>query len=316
MASPGMDIHYLRFVLHQDTDGILLSKKRPATVGKEIPQAEEMHDLLQLMVARGTCKVRLTGDDPGSRGDLLEVVALVSGFSGIGEVALTTSGLGLTGRVAELARAGLRSINFNLDTLRPERYRELTGGGDLATARSAMQESLACGLRTKVNCVLQKGVNLDELDNFVGLTKDQPIEARFIEWNASTDRVAPPEAFVSTVETLALIKPPMVHREPEPFGGPALRFEIPGHAGGVGFIANMTDHFCGDCARLAITDHGEIASCIFGRGMNLMRLLRSPGALDSVDAFVDRVVRRKTSLSARLSGWEAPTAPAAPPPLR
>ena len=68
----------------------------------------------------------------------------------------------------------------------------------------------------------------------------------------------------------------------------------------------MTDHFCGDCTRLAITDRGEIASCIFGRGMNLMRLLRSPGAVDSVDAFVDRVVRRKTSLSARLSGWEAP----------
>ena len=93
-----------------------------------------------------------------------------------------------------------------------------------------------------------------------------------------------------------------------PFAGPALRFEVPGHIGGLGFIANVTDHFCADCNRLTLTDRADLASCIFGRGIHLLRLLRSTGGIESVDALIDRVVRRKMSLGARLNGWDTPGA--------
>jgi cyclic pyranopterin phosphate synthase len=310
-----MDVHYLRFVLHADTDGILLSKKRPEPVRRDLPELEELHELLQLFAARGACKVRLMGDDPAKRTDLLELVATMRGIEGVGEVALTTRGHGLEGRIPDLARAGLRSINLNLDTLRAERYEALVGQDGHAGVLRALDESLAAGLRVKINCVLQAGVNLDEVDAFVGLTRERPIEVRFVEWDATTDRIPPPEAFVPTADALALVKPSLLHREPEPFAGPAIRFEIPGHAGGLAFIPNVTDHFCADCNRLVFTDHGELASCIFGRGANLLRLLRSSGAIESVDAYIDRVVRRKVMLAARMSGWDAPGASAHPPSL-
>lgn len=303
MAATVMDVHYLRLVLHSQSDGVLLEKDRPETAAN-FPQVDEFHDLLQLMAARGTCKVRLTGDDPGRRKDLAGLIGFLTGFEGIGEIALTTSGTDLQGRISDLWRTGLRSINFNLDTLKPERYAQMTGHDGFASVWGALQESLRAGLRVKLNCVLQADANLDEIDTFVGLTKEWPLEVRFLESNAATDRMAPPESFVPTTEALALIKPAMLHRESEPFAGPAMRFEIPGHIGGVGFISNVTDHFCGECNRLALTDRGELASCIFGRGVSLLRLLRSPGGIESVDAFVDRVVRRKVSLAARMSGWE------------
>lgn len=303
MAVTGMDVHYLRFYLHDDSDGILMASKRPESA-PDLPGVEELHDLFQLMAARGTCKVRLTGEDPGRRGDLAELIAFVAGFEGVSEVALTTSGANLRGRMSDLWRTGLRSINFNLDTLRPERYAILTGHDGYGAVWGALEEALQNGLRVKINCVLQADANLDEVDAFVALTKEWPLEVRFLESNASADRLAPPETFVPTTEALALVKPQLQHREPEPFAGPALRFEIPGHIGGVGFISNVTDHFCADCNRLLLTDRGELASCIFGRGVSLVRLLRSQGGIESVDAFVDRVVRRKVSLAARMSGYE------------
>jgi cyclic pyranopterin phosphate synthase len=304
-----MDVSYLRLFLHGETDGILMAKRRPANLALELPEPAELRDLLQLLADRGACKIRLSGDDPVLREDLHELVALIAGIAGITEVALTTRGIGLQGRVADLARAGLRSVNFDLDTLKPDRYMRLTGTDAFEGVWGALQESLGAGLRVKVNCVLQEGLNVDEIDDFVSLTADQPVEVRFIEWNSAVDRVAPAAEFVPTREALALVKPPLLHREPEPFSGPALRFEAPGHMACIGFIPNLTEHFCGECDRVGMTDFGEIVSCIFGRGLNLLRLLRSPGSIESVDAFVDRVLRRKTSLAAKISGWDAPSPP-------
>jgi len=306
MSIPLMDVSYIRFMLHGETDQILLSKKRPPSLTLDVPSPKELEELLGLMVARGTCKVRLAGDDPVLREDLPELVALVARLDGVVEVALTTRGIGMAGRVKDLSAAGLRSVNFHLDTLKPDRYAALNGVDEFESVWTAMQESLAAGLRVKVNCVLQEQFNADEIDSFVALTADQPIDVRFVEWNASIDRVAPPEHFVPTWEAIGAIKSPLRQRDPDPFGGPAVRYEIPGHLGGIGFIANLTEHLCADCDRIGLTDLGEISSCVFGRGLSLLRLLRSPGSVASADAFIDRVLKRKASLASKLSGWEAP----------
>ncbi len=309
MITSPAEVGYLRFVLHGKTDGILMATERPTGVMHPVPETQEIRELLNVFAERGVRKVRLVGDDPGVREDLPEVIRMLAGMERISEVAMTTRGPGLAGRMTEIAEAGLCTINFDLDTLRPERYAQITGRDGFREVWRAVQGALAAGLQVKLNTVLQKEVNDDEIDAFVELTADQPIEVRFVEWNACTDRVAPPERFVPTWEAMAAVKPPLSLKETGPLSGPALVFEIEGHLGSIGFIPNVTEHFCSHCNRMGLTDYGEVVSCIFGRGLSLVRHLRAPGGLASVEAFVDRVWRRKTTLAAKLAGWEAVPAP-------
>jgi GTP 3',8-cyclase len=310
MSGPITDLGYLRFVLHAETDGILLQQSRPADLASNVPETREVRELMRILVQRGARKVRLAGDDPALRADLPELVQFVADVPGVRDIALTTRGLGLLGRLGEVASNGLRTINFDLDTLRPDRYREVHGRDGFEEVWKAVEESLHLGLTVKLNTVLQHGVNTDEIDAFVDLTARRPIEVRFLEWNSCADRIAPPDRFVPTWEAMALVTPPLTPRETDRFSGPAVCFEIPGHKGSVGFVSNVTEHSCAQCNRLGLTDYGEIRSCIFGRGLSLVRHLRSPGGVASVEMFVDRVWRRKATLAAKLTGIE--TLPAAP----
>jgi molybdenum cofactor biosynthesis enzyme MoaA len=313
MAATPADVSYLRLILHKDTDGLLMARKRTGPRCATIPEVRELRTLLRLLVEHGIEKIRLTGEDPAERTDLLELISLVASVDGVREVAMTTAGVGLSDRIGELAQRGLEVISFHLDTLKPERYAQLTGKDAFAEVWSAVEQSLAAGLAVKFNVVLQRGVNDDEIDDLVALTHDRPILVRFIEWNTLVERVAQPENFISAHEIMSAIKPPLIPRRPRSYDGPALVYDIPTHAGSVGFIPNITEHFCGACNRIGLTDHGEIMSCLFGRGLSLVRHLRSPSGVSSVSDFIDRVLRRKVLLSARLEGYAV--APAVAPPM-
>ena len=296
-------IRYLRFVLHGETDGYLMAKKRPGSPALPLPEIKELRTLLRVLVSHGVRKIRVTGDDPALREDLPEVVQMLGEISGIKEVALTTRGMGLKGRVKELSKRGLGSVNFSLDTLRPERYKKLNKGSNFDDVWGAVEETIAAGLKVKFNVVVRRKINDDEVSDFIALTHKQPVHVRLLEWNTSTETVARPRDFVSTREVMAAIKPPLVPHTPSNMDGPALIYAIPGHAGTIGFIPNITEHFCDSCTRIGLTDKGEILSCIFGHGLSLARHLRSPGGAASVSAFIDRVLRRKFLLAAKLSGF-------------
>jgi molybdenum cofactor biosynthesis enzyme MoaA len=319
MATHFERVSYLRLVLHQETDGLLLARRRPAGVVLPIPEVKELKLILRVLVDHGIEKIRLSGDDPALREDLLDLVAMLAGLEGVRELAITTRGIGLDGRIAEMQGQGVRAINFNLDTLQPERYAKLHGADRFAEVWSAVQAAVVGGLTVKLNVVVQRDFNEDEIGAFVAVTQDQPLHVRFVEWNAASDRIAPPEQFLSAREVMAAIGPPLVPREPAPTDGPALVYSMPGHKGSVGFIPNVTEHFCSSCDRIGLTDFGDILSCIFGHGLNLVRHLRSPGGTQSVAAFVDRVLRRKVLLASKLEGIH-PESPAdvaraaAPPP--
>jgi cyclic pyranopterin phosphate synthase len=309
MSGPTTDIGGVRFLLHGETDGILLSENRPTSLASDIPEASEIRTLLRVLIKRGARRVRLVGDDPALRQDLPDLVRMVAEIPGVIEVALTTGGRGLRGRLGLLSTGGLRTLNFDLDTLRRERYARLIGHDGFDEVWSAVEEAIHLGITVRLNTVLQHGVNLDELDAFVDLTAKHPVEVRFLEWNTDIDRLAPPDQFVPTWEAMALVKPPLLPRDGDRHDGQALRFEILGHVGGIGFVANMTEHHCALCNRLGLTDYGEIQSCAFGRGLNLVRHLRSKGGVASVETFVDRIWRRKVTLAAKLSGLDALPAP-------
>ncbi|MCK4413086.1 MAG: radical SAM protein [Candidatus Eisenbacteria sp.] len=307
MPIPAAGLGYLRLLLRAETDGILMAAKRPAALTISVPETDEFRTLLELVAAQSGPKVGIAGDDPLLRQDIDQIVAMVAELPGIGDVAMTTCGLGLAGRVESLAQAGLRGINVDLDTLKPQRYRRGEGRKAFAKVWHGLEEAVSAGLRVKLNTVLERGYNDDEVDDFVKLTEEWPIEVRFVEWNVGIDHVAPPDAFVPTWEAMASIQPPLVPHDSREDGGPAIVLTVPGHKGAIGFIPNLTEHLCNNCERIGLTDSGEIVSCVFGHGLDLLRHLRGPGGAGSVTAFVDRVMRRKSSLAAKLGAWESPT---------
>jgi cyclic pyranopterin phosphate synthase len=309
MPNPAAGLGYLRLLLRAETDGILMAGKRPTSLTVSVPEADEFRTLLEIVTAQSGPKVHIVGDDPLLRGDIEQIVSLASGLPVVEQVALTTRGLGLGERIESLAHAGLREIAIDLDTLRPQRYRPGSGKTDFARIWEGLEGSVAAGLQVRLNTVLERGYNDDEIDDFVQLTAEWPIEVRFLEWNVGADRVAPPESFMPTWEAIAAVQPPLVPREARD-GDLAFVFAVPDHKGTVAFVPNLTEHLCNGCERIGLTDSGEVVSCIFGYGLDLLRHLRGPGGAGSVTAFVDRVVRRKNSLAAKLGGWERPSAPA------
>jgi len=309
MSGPVTDIGGVRFLLHGETDGILLSENRPPSLASNIPEPSEIRTLLRVLVERGACRIRLVGDDPALREDLPGLVRMVAEIPGVAEVTMTTGGHGLSGRLGVLSTEGLRGLNFDLDTLQPARYARLMGRDGFSEVWGAVEEAIHLGLMVKLNTVLQHDVNLDEFDDFVDLTLKHPIEVRFVEWNTGVNRLAPPEQFVPTWEAMAMVKPPLTPRDGGRPDSHAQRFQVLGHQGSIGFIANMTEHQCTLCNHLGLTDYGEIQSCVFGRGLNLVRHLRSSAGVVSVEAYVDRIWRRKMTLAAKLSGVEALPAP-------
>jgi len=316
MSTPSLEVDYLRFVLHEETDGILMTRKRHGALAIETPELRELRELLRIFVDRGIEKIRITGDDPALRSDLIEIVRLLAGFDGVREIAMTTRGIGLAGRVGVLAEEGLQAINFNLDTLQPERFAQMVGTDQFDAIWGALEEALSSGLSVKINAVLCRGTNDDEVDAFVKLATEMPIQVRFVEWNATTDTIASPETFIPTWEVVSMIRQPLTPIERPRYAGPARVFEIPGGQGSIGFIPNVTDHFCVECNRIGLTDFGEITSCIFGRGLSLLGHLRATSGEGRVSAFIDRVLSRKTLLAAKLSGFQpvAIATVAAPPP--
>jgi len=300
MAVSSSEVSYLRFVLRPETDGILMARRRSASLPLPVPETREIKALLRILVGHGIEKVRLSGGDPAQRKDLSEVVGMVADLDGVHEVAMTTGGVGLDGRINELAEQGLHSINFDIDTLNRARYKKLTGSDGFRKAWDAVDEALDAGLKTKLNVVLRRGVNGDEIKDFVALAKRKPLHVRFVEWNACANIIAPPERFLSTREVMSAVKLPLAPLDPVLRDGPALVYTIPGYVGTVGFIPNITEHFCSSCNRIGLTDLGDILSCIFGRGLSLARHLRSPDGTRSVTAYVERVMKRKLLLASKL----------------
>jgi len=144
--------------------------------------AQELVRIVRVMAQLGITKVRVTGGEPMLRRDLLDIIAGIHAISGIQEINLTTNAQHLQGQAAALKSAGLSRLNISLDSLREDRYADMTGGGSLAAVLSGMDEALRAGFSpVKLNAVLLRGVNDDEMKDFVELTKDKPVDMRFIE---------------------------------------------------------------------------------------------------------------------------------------
>ena len=236
-----------------------------AGLGRELSPVE-LRLVGEVAGALGIRRIRLTGGEPLVRPDLPTVVEALSSAPGVEEVALTTNGLLLASSAPALAAAGLRRVNVSLDTLRPERFRAITGFDGLERVLAGLAAVEAMGLwPIKINVVAMRGVNDDELADLAHLTLARPWHVRFIELMpvgaGPDDRRFFDERYLSIGEVrarLGLLEP----LPPEP-GGPARLYRLPGARGKVGFIAPVSEHFCSTCNRLRLTAWGELRSCLF-----------------------------------------------------
>lgn len=238
----------------------------PFKAPEEILRYEEIAFFVRVATRVGISKIRLTGGEPLVRKGLPDLVRMLKATPGVTDVSLTTNGVLLPEFAPQLVAAGLDRVNISLDTLDPERFRQLTRGGSLARALAGVEAALAHGLDpVKLNAVLLPET-VEELDAFIALVRERPLHLRFIEWmpvGGCGPRTAGES--VSKADVIAaLARHGELEAVPSPGGwGPAEYFRVQGHAGTIGFISSMSDHFCGRCNRLRLTAEGRLKSCLF-----------------------------------------------------
>ena len=252
----------------------------PLVERSEILSLEELNLFLAAAAAAGITRVRFTGGEPLLRRGLTSLVRQTAALPGITDVSLTTNGLLLGDMAGELKAAGLSRVNISLDSLRPGRYAAITRGGDLAQVWRGIRAALAAGLEpVKINTVVVRGLNDDELEDLARLTIEPGLHVRFIElMPISSAALFTADSLVSAAEIRAHLAG-MGRWEPVPGpagGGPARYVRLPGAAGTVGFISALSEHFCGACNRLRLTANGCLRACLYhGAEWDVKGLLRA-----------------------------------------
>ncbi len=283
----GRKINYLRLsVTERCTLRCVYCRKDEGACPKAAElSAGELVRITRACVSLGIERVRLTGGEPLLRRDILEIISGIRQIEGITDLSMTSNGQMLAGMAADLKRAGLTRINISLDSLDPNKFHELTGG-DLAKVLEGLQEALAVGLSpVKINMVLIRGVNDDEVDNLIALTHDRPLDVRIIELMPMTAQGTDSALRINNDE-LIKARPYLKPISPRYAGQPSRDYQIDGHQGRVGFISPIYHRFCSGCNRIRVMSDGMLRPCL-GRSVEVS--LKE--ALHGKDVELARVIR-------------------------
>lgn len=224
---------------------------------------EEFVEIGEAAVKLGVRKIRLTGGEPLVRHGILDICRTLRAIPELKELCLTTNGSLLPELAQPLREAGVDRLNISLDTLKPERFREITRLGTLDEVLKGIQAAEDAGFQSlKLDTVLMGGVNDDEIGDFLALTMEHPWEVRFIELMPMGPCAAwPKERFLPVTEVLRRF-PQLEEIEPS---GVARRYRLPGAMGTVGLIAPVSHEFCGECRRIRVTADGRLKGCLHSR---------------------------------------------------
>lgn len=245
----------------------------------EMLSYEELYRVAQACVAQGVEKIRVTGGEPLVRRGLVPFLESLSGIPGLRELVLTTNGLQLGELAQPLRQAGVARLNISLDSLRPEVFEKITRGADLRRVLDGIAAAERAGFGPlKINMVVMRGVNDEEILDFAALSIDRPYTVRFIEYMPTLDDETWGARSMPGSEILAKIAArypllPMVSAET---AGPARNFKIEGAVGAIGIITPVSGHFCESCNRIRVTAAGRMRGCLFSdQGVDLKPLLQS-----------------------------------------
>ncbi|MEZ4701986.1 MAG: GTP 3',8-cyclase MoaA [Rhodothermales bacterium] len=263
---------------------------------------EEIERLSRLFVEAGVTKIRLTGGEPLVRKDVEDVVGRIGRLEGLRTFAMTTNGLLLPKKLPALHAAGVNLLNISLDTLREDRFATITRREGFELVMRAIDMAIEYGYRpVKINCVVLRGFNDDELADFVTLTREKPIEVRFIEYMPFEGNGWKDDRFMAYTEMIERIEaehPGLARQEDGP-NETSKTYRVPGYAGSVGFITSMSENFCGGCNRLRITADGNLKVCLFGNAEVSLRDAMRAGASDAtMREIVEAAVQRKKAAHA------------------
>lgn len=256
---------------------------RPHLDQVELLSYEELYRLAEAAVSAGISKIRITGGEPLVRKGMVEFCRMLGSLPGLTSLALTTNGVHLAKMAGSLKAAGVRRVNVSLDTLQRKRFEAITGRDKLDAVQRGIREAEAAGLHpVKVNVVVMRGINDDEIANLAALTYERPWHVRFIElmpfqharFGDHGDLYMPIGAIIKRIPRIS-----MAHLGPVlTAGGPARMCTLPGAKGRIGFIAPMSWHFCGSCNRLRLTADGKVRTCLFAESEIDVKLPLRSGA--------------------------------------
>ncbi|KAF8330794.1 uncharacterized protein EI90DRAFT_3145710 [Cantharellus anzutake] len=262
---------------------------------------DEVIRLASLFVRRGVTKIRLTGGEPTVRKNLVELVGRLNELRALGlrSIGITSNGIALHRKLSALVDNGLTHLNLSLDTLDPQKFQLITRRtGHDAVLKSLMTSLDSPGIEAvKLNVVVMRGINEDEVLDFVGLTKELNIAVRFIEFMPFSGNKWSHNKMVPSADLLRRISERWPETEavyPGEPNGTARMHRIPGYSGSFGFISSMSDHFCGTCNRLRITADGMIKVCLFDpKEVSLRDIMRSGGSDGDLETAIGLSVKDK-----------------------
>lgn len=263
-------------------------------------EVDEIGRLVRAFATLGMHKIRLTGGEPSLRKDLEQIIERVAAVPGIRKVAITTNGTLLPRRLPGWHRAGLTALNVSMDSLRRERFNAITGHDRLPEIQEGLALAQALGMQSvKLNAVLLRGLNDDELPDWMAFLRDRPISVRFIELMRTGDNADYFERhhLRASVVVDQLLAAGWRLRPRAPDAGPARDYTHPEHRGSIGVIAPYSKDFCQGCNRLRVTARGDLRLCLFGEfGVPLRPLLQHE---DDRDALLARIT---TQLGLKAAG--------------
>jgi GTP 3',8-cyclase len=262
----------------------------------DILSYEEIFTLVKAAAELGIDRVRLTGGEPLVRAGLPDLVKMIAGIKTINDLSLTTNGILLAKYAAELKRAGLMRVNVSLDTLKPDRFRQITRCGELEDTLQGIEAAHKVGLTpVKINMVVMAGVNDDELPDFARKTING-WHVRFIEHmpvNSDTSQpsdLVPVKEMKKRLDFLGKMEPFKIEKG----NGPAKYFRFPGAKGTVGFITPVTEHFCYQCNRLRLTADGKLRLCLLREDeIDLREPLRAGASVAELKTLIEKATAAK-----------------------
>ncbi|KAF5273085.1 hypothetical protein FQR65_LT04827 [Abscondita terminalis] len=258
---------------------------------------DEVIRVAELFVKEGVNKIRLTGGEPTVRKDLADIITNLKKIKNLDMISMTTNGIVLTRQLPALQKAGLDKINISLDTLKKDKFEYITRRKGWERVMMGIDLALQLGYNpVKVNCVLTKGLNDDEILDFVQLTENKNVDIRFIEYMPFGGNKWDFEKMMPYGDMVKLIRtkwPDFYQLQNDP-NDTSKAWKVPGYAGQVGFITSMSEHFCGTCNRLRITADGNLKVCLFGNTeVSLRDAMRGGCSEDELVGLISAAVKRK-----------------------
>ena len=263
--------------------------------------AEEAIRLSRIFVELGVRRIRITGGEPLLRNDLEQIIAGIAKIPKIEDLSITTNASLLANKAAMLKRAGIKRVTISLDAIEDEKFREMSGGKNalpqvIQGIDAALEQDFA---KIKINAVIEKGKNEDQILPLVEFARSRNIELRFIEfmdvgncnqWNM--DKVIPSD----DIKKLIHSQYPLADLDPLFFGETSNNFEYLDGKGKVGFISSVSKAFCSDCTRARLSSDGKLYTCLFcAKGTDLLELMRQGQGDKEIKATIIDIWERRTN---------------------